>query len=160
MATSEHLGCSDVRRRGKWDGMVGRERHEQKRPPVVLLGEDDYELRTLMEWVLSQRGYAVITVTSSDQIIDYLQSSATDPERYQPVDLIISDLGPTGRSGLQVLRLLRQTDWNTPVILISPAADVRVRDEAYRLGAMLLNRPFDLLDLRLHVETLAPPPPM
>lgn len=54
-----------------------------------------------------------------------------------------------GKSGLEVLAGLRQSDWSTPVILITAFGDEWTHAEAQRLGATSIDKPFDLHDLRL-----------
>jgi FixJ family two-component response regulator len=61
-----------------------------------------------------------------------------------------------GVTGLDVLAGLRETDWATPVILLTAFGDAELHAEAHRLGALaVFDKPFDFRDLRKLARTVA-----
>ena len=126
---------------------------ELLKPIRVLLAEDDTELRRLLVSTLLREHCEVIEARNGLQLWEQLQR-ARQPE-HAVLDLIISDVRMPGRSGLEVLRLLRRTDAHTPVILITGFGDRDTHAEAHQLGALaVFNKPFDLDDLRSLVLSL------
>lgn len=126
---------------------------ELLKPIRVLLAEDDTEMRRLLVSTLLRERCEVIEARNGLQLWEQLEHTARDREH--ELDLIISDVRMPGRSGLDVLRVLRRTDRTTPVILITGFGDPDTHAEAYQLGVLaVFNKPFDLDDLRTLVTSL------
>jgi len=81
--------------------------------PVVLVAEDNAELRQVLKDTLVAEGYEVLTARD--------EAEAQERLRVTRVDLLISDLSDT-RRGYQSLDELRQEFPNLPVIALSDAA--------------------------------------
>jgi len=63
-----------------------------------------------------------------------------------------------GASGLDVLAGLREVDWSMPVILITAFGSADTKARAGLLGAaLLLDKPFELEELRHAVRSVVPP---
>jgi DNA-binding response OmpR family regulator len=75
----------------------------------------------------------------------------------EEVDLVISDIRMPVCSGLEILEGLRQAHRKIPVILMTAFGDDETRATANRLGAVLLDKPFALEDLREAVRALLSP---
>lgn len=128
---------------------------ELSRRSHVLLAEDDTDLRRLLAGALEQEGYHVRQVGSGRELREELEVAPGQP---LAVDLIVSDVRMPGFSGLDVLSFLRQRDWATPVLLITAFGDEAVHQEAHRLGAAaVIDKPFELDELRHAARALAPP---
>ena len=126
------------------------------RRPRVLVAEDEAEMRSLIARTLRKEQCDIVEARDGTQLIRLLLTHLLSPgEGRDPVDLIISDIRMPGANGLDVVSALRRQDTQTPVILITAFGDAETHLEAYRLGAvMLLNKPFDMEDLRLVVRSL------
>lgn len=126
------------------------------RRPRVLVAEDEAEMRSLIARTLRKEQCDIVEARDGTQLIRLLLTHLLAPgEGRDPVDLIISDIRMPGANGLDVVSALRRQDTQTPVILITAFGDAETHLEAYRLGAvMLLNKPFDMEDLRLVVRSL------
>jgi DNA-binding NtrC family response regulator len=123
------------------------------KPIRVLLAEDDTEMRRLLVSALLRERCEVIEARNGLQLWEQLERAVRGQQH--ELDLIISDVRMPGRSGLDVLRVLRRTDRQTPVILITAFGDPDTHAEAYKLGALaVFNKPFDLDDLRTLVTSL------
>jgi DNA-binding NtrC family response regulator len=71
-------------------------------------------------------------------------------------DMIVSDIRMPVCSGVQILEGLRKAHWTTPVILITGFGTEVMRKQVESLRAIMLDKPFDLDDLRAAVASLLP----
>lgn len=122
------------------------------RPAHLVLAEDDAELRQLLASALRNDGYEIITARDGDELAGHLGSLCL---RHEFPDLIITDVRMPGASGLEVLESLRETQWTTPVIVITSFGDDAVHRQAELLGAArVFDKPFDVDELRTCVRDL------
>ena len=122
------------------------------RNALVLLAEDDVEMRRLLEQSLRCDGYDLVAAGSGLQLFDELRRLRAQGR--QP-DLVVSDVRMPGLSGIQLLGRIRDWGWRMPVVLISAFVDEDTRHEAYLLGGdVLFSKPFELDDLRTAVASL------
>lgn len=98
---------------------------------VILVIDDEPNIRRALGLVLSGAGYRVLEAATADQGLACLSASDT------PVDLIVLDVRLPGKSGLEALRELRADPQfaDIPVIVISGHATVEDAAAAIRLGA-------------------------
>lgn len=128
------------------------------RPKVVLCAAEDGG-REQLSLQLHEAGYEVVSLSNPEQLQRCIERMNDDDCADAPPDLIIADqrigLGPTG---LELLSLLRQTDWGTPFILMSVFSDDMVEHHiATSLDATVVNKPVRPLELvRCAMEALAP----
>ncbi len=115
--------------------------------PVVLLAEDDPNMRRLMARALRRDGYHVVELDSGAS----LDAEARRLEALGSVpSLIVSDIRMPGMSGLEVLRRVRALGWEIPIVLVTAFGDEETLNDAARDGAtVVFSKPFDLDDLRL-----------
>lgn len=66
------------------------------------------------------------------------------------VDLLISDIGLPGMSGIELLRSLRRAAQELPAILITGRSETHCEEDATALGVALLSKPFDTNELLKH----------
>lgn len=125
-------------------------------PARVLVAEDDDDMRQLVVRALRDEGFYVEEVRSGWELLEYVGSCILDGHGETPLDLIVSDVRMHGVTGLDVLAGLRETDWATPVILLTAFGDAELHAEAHRLGALaVFDKPFDFRDLRRLARTVA-----
>lgn len=123
----------------------------------VLVAEDDPALREMLAEELSDAGYLVTTVENGRDLLSYVKHADAPPQRLKP-DLVVSDIRMPGLSGMDVLESLRDSDWATPVILVTAFGDPETHEEARRLGAAhVFNKPFDIDDLVATARDIVPP---
>jgi CheY-like chemotaxis protein len=118
--------------------------------PVVLLAEDDEELRRLLARKLRRHGCDVIEARNGFQLVELVFERVVEPlpESLPPAALIITDHRMPGRTGLEVVSLLRSVNWTIPLIVISAFTDAQTQEEARRLGVTaVFDKPFDLDEL-------------
>lgn len=98
--------------------------------PKILLVDDDSELRTLYEELLSEAGYSVDIVADGDQALKKIVVGG--------YNLIILDIMMPKIDGLDVLRSLKampSPPKNGPIIMLSALDQAQVINEAISLGA-------------------------
>jgi DNA-binding NtrC family response regulator len=113
--------------------------------PVVVLIEDDADMRGALSSSLRAAGYQVIEASDGMQVIGQWPTVDTEDGPLIEADVVVTDQRMPGASGLDVLCDLRRKDWATQVILISAFADEELHHEARRMGACaVLSKPFDV----------------
>ncbi len=114
----------------------------------ILIIDDDAGIRTVLEEALRRLGYQVQGAPDGLWVVKALQQDGFS------FDLVILDWKMPELDGLAVLQELRTFAPETPVLLITIAADDKLRREALGLGAFeVLRKPFDLRTLTLLVES-------
>jgi len=119
----------------------------------VLIAEDDAEMRKLLAHVVRAEGHEVIEAPDGRRLLAYLQSAMMSDGAGLP-DLIVSDIRMPGYSGLDVLMAVREASLDVPVVLITAFGDPQTHNEAFELGAAVLDKPFSLDDFRRTVQAL------
>lgn len=117
----------------------------------ILLAEDDFEMRQMLSATLRRDGYEVLEAKNGSELLEYLDG----PEPVQNVHAIVTDVRMPGLSGLQAIDWLQHVRvLSVPVLVITAFGDHRVREQAARLGADLLEKPFELEELRARIRRL------
>jgi CheY-like chemotaxis protein len=129
---------------------------EAASPTHLLLAEDDDEMRAMLADVLRADGYLVTEVSDGEEMVSKMLA-LVDAESH-PLDVIVSDIRMPGHSGLEVLTLVRSLGLQTPVILVTAFGDLKTHRQAESIGvSAVLDKPFDLDDLRTLLLHFAPP---
>jgi two-component system NtrC family response regulator len=114
----------------------------------MLVVDDKANMCELLEHAFRERGYDVITASSGEDAIAYIN------ETY--FDIIITDLNMPGKDGMAVLRAAKATHPDTEVIIITAYGTIDITVEAMRLGAYdFITKPFKLSILENKVDKLA-----
>lgn len=114
---------------------------------TLLLVEDDLALARGLVDALEADGWTVVTVTRGDR-------AEAEIERLAP-DLVVLDVALPLRSGLDILRSLRERDRATPVLMLTARSEVADRVLGLELGADdYLGKPFALAELRARIRAL------
>ena len=106
----------------------------------ILLVEDDQLLGDGIATGLKENNYTV----------DWLQDglSAVKATKHEHFDIIVLDLGLPKKSGIEVLKHLRQNKINTPVIILTAKDTIEDRVSGLDAGADdYLTKPFELQEL-------------
>ncbi|MHC2331762.1 hybrid sensor histidine kinase/response regulator [Bradyrhizobium sp. USDA 4454] len=109
---------------------------------TVLLVEDDPLIRLTTKEMLSDLGCEVEEASTAQEALKILDA--------QPVDILLTDVGLPGVSGLQ---LARDVEARRPDLrLVLATGDSGVKAEAARLGALLIVKPYTPESLRQGLE--------
>lgn len=103
---------------------------------VILLVEDEPELRELLAEYLREEGFTALLASNGQEAISII--------RNQSVDAIVSDLRMPVKDGLSFLLDLRALGRETPFIVLTAYADKASIVTALRLGATdFIEKPID-----------------
>jgi DNA-binding NtrC family response regulator len=108
----------------------------------VLLVEDDDLIRITTTEILSDIGCKVKEARTAQEALTILDE--------QPVDILLTDVGLPGVSGLQLARDVHARRPDLPVVLAT--GDSGVKSEAARLGAIFIVKPYTPASLRQGLE--------
>lgn len=119
--------------------------------PLVLVVEDDADIRQVMLEALQGAGYQAEAVSGGAQALERLRAGA-------PPQLILLDSNMAGMSGAAFREAqLKDADLaRIPVLLMSGAASLSEQAKAMRVDS--LRKPFRLAELIAAVEQLCGPP--
>ena len=98
-----------------------------RRKPLVLVVDDESDIRASLRMILEYEGYAVAEAGSGEEGLDKL-----DLER---PDAVVLDVKMPRMDGLEVLARVKQIDGALPVIVVSGHGTIATAVEATRLGA-------------------------
>lgn len=131
-----------------WGIWHSQQRHSQMRETgvVLLLGEDDTDMRSLLYDELSEMGLHIVEAANGDQMLRSIMDHAPS--------LILTDLRmPAG--GMEYVSRLRKCAPDVPIILMTAFGDPKTKAEALGLGvAAYFDKPVRISDLKLKVEEL------
>jgi two-component system response regulator HydG len=115
--------------------------------PIVLIVDDEESLRYTFESFLMDDGYEVLTAATFDEAIERLDENA--------IDVIFADIILSNRSGIDLLREVRERQLSCPVVMITGYPNLETASEAVRLGAFdYISKPVRQDDLQ-HIARLA-----
>jgi DNA-binding response OmpR family regulator len=115
--------------------------------PLVLIADDDADILALVRVRLERSGFTVISAHDGTEALALASS--------EHPDIAIFDVSMPGLSGIDVTRRLRETDVETPVILLTARAlDTDVEAGAAAGANAYLTKPFSPQDLEARVRAL------
>ena len=120
-----------------------------KRMTKILVIDDDVHATTLLDMILSKRGYEVVSVNES--LLAVQVAISTNP------DLILLDLMMPDPDGFKVCRMLRDDTRFifTPIIIVTALDDTDSKIVAYGAGAdSYIIKPYDVDELASTIKSL------
>ena len=112
---------------------------------VILVVDDEPNIRRVLEAMLVREGYQVLTADSGRKAVDIAATNA--------LDLLITDLIMPDMTGIEVLREVKQAQPHCAALVITAYGTIKTAVEAMRLGAFnYIAKPFDLDEVRLQVQ--------
>ena len=111
---------------------------------TIIVCDDEELIRWSLNEHLTAEGYRVIEAEDGQDCLEKIAAEAPD--------LVISDLKMPRMGGMEMLRRLRASDSEVPVIVLTAHSSVDSAVEATKLGANdYLSKPFDLREIGLVV---------
>ena len=117
--------------------------------PRILVVEDDENIAAMILEVLGDAGYEAAHFSDANAAFEWLKSNA--------VDLVMSDIGLPGISGMQFCALVRDTPRiaSLPVLMLTALNDESHKVAAFRKGADdYVVKPFSNNELVARIEAL------
>jgi CheY-like chemotaxis protein len=121
----------------------------------VLVAEDDREMRRLVVEALRKDGHDVTEATDGGRLLVRLAEVFDCDPAMAAVDIIVSDVRMPICSGLELIERMFEARWRIPCILMTAFGDDDIRRRAAAVGALLLDKPLSLDELREAVGRLA-----
>lgn len=121
----------------------------ERQPPLVLVADDDADIRALVAFRLERAGFRVVTASDGEQALELARTESPD--------LAVLDVMMPRLTGLEVTKRLRQQQETSrlPVILLT--ARVQESDVALGLEAGAddyIKKPFSPQELGLRVQAI------
>ncbi len=137
-------------RRADLDAFIDRSGPGGRREgPVVLVVDDDPNLREFVRVNLELAGYSVREADNGQRALNAIEDQAPD--------LVLLDVVMPGVDGWQLLRRLEERHGSIPVIMFSGQADERAATTAAEHGAQgFVGKPFDPEELIARAKALVP----
>jgi CheY-like chemotaxis protein len=117
-----------------------------RRSGRVLVAEDDREMRRIVVETLRRDGHDVHDVEDGAALLIELANNSRF--HYHAVDVVVADVRMPLCSGLQALETIRTVRSQLPFVLLTAFPDRDLRAQAERLGAVLLDKPISMQQLR------------
>ncbi len=100
---------------------------EPETKATVMVVDDSKTVRTLVSSIIEKSGHTSLTAADGDICIELINA--------HQIDLLLLDVNMPRKSGMEVLRYLRDHHFNIPVIMISGSCDIGQAVMALKLGA-------------------------
>ncbi len=111
----------------------------------ILLLEDDVSYKETIQEYLESLGYSVESFENGDEVLDALY--------FKNYHLLLLDIRVPGKSGYDILKLLREKSDETPVIFMTSLTDIDNLSIGYELGCNdYIRKPFASQELKYRVE--------
>jgi CheY-like chemotaxis protein len=122
----------------------GSSSDEDTRPGVVLVVDDNSQLRRAISRILRACGHEVLQAESGQQALELVEARA--------VDVVLSDIMMPDMDGLTLLQALRERDADVPVLLMTGSPELSSAVKAVEYGAFeYVMKPFESPKLALSV---------
>jgi two-component system, NtrC family, response regulator PilR len=111
----------------------------------ILIVDDEQSYRQLLTLVFQTDGHSVRTAMNGRQALELLDQWAAD--------VIVSDIRMPDLGGLEMLRILRESQPDIGVVFVTAVKEVDTAREAFKLGADdFITKPYDVEELKLIVK--------
>ena len=114
----------------------------------ILVVDDESRMRKLVKDFLVKAGYDVIEAGDGEQAVDTFYAQ-------KDIALIILDVMMPKMDGFEMVRRIRQTDKQTPVLFLTARSAINDVVEGFELGANdYLKKPFGMQELIIRIKAL------
>jgi chemotaxis protein histidine kinase CheA/ActR/RegA family two-component response regulator len=113
-------------------------------PPSIVIAEDSVATRRLLERILKQSGFDVISCRDGKEALDSVSGASNN------LKLLISDIEMPRLNGFGLLQAVREDQrWHDlPVVFLTSRSGQRHRNEAAKLGVnAYINKPFTAVEI-------------
>lgn len=116
---------------------------------TILIVDDEEDLRDALAFDFKRQGFNVIQAENGKVAYQIVQN--------QPVSVVLSDVRMAGGDGVELLKNIKTTHPQIPVVLSTGFAEIGV-DEAYEIGAMaVILKPFERKVLKEIINKILKP---
>lgn len=113
----------------------------------ILVVEDDKNLRKLIVTCLEKSNYTVFESKNGEEALEIMDK--------EYVDLIVTDIMMPEMDGYEMIQLLREAKYETPILIITAKEDIEDKRQGFTLGADdYMVKPINIDELILRVKSL------
>ena len=113
----------------------------------ILVVEDDKNLRKLIVTCLEKANYTVFDTKNGEEALELMDR--------QYVDLIVTDIMMPEMNGYELIKELRDANYNTPILIITAKEDIEDKRVGFSLGADdYMVMPINIDELIMRVKSL------
>jgi diguanylate cyclase (GGDEF)-like protein len=113
----------------------------------ILAVDDQRYFRELLEGLLTEEGYEVVTASSGEEALRIIEQSH--------FDIVLTDLVMPGMDGNDLVHRVKQRDPEQEIVVVTGVVDVKTAVESMKLGASeYLIKPFDRATLASSLEKI------
>lgn len=113
----------------------------------ILVVEDDKNLRKLIVTCLEKANYTVFDTKNGEEALELMDR--------QYVDLIVTDIMMPEMNGYELIKELRDANYNTPILIITAKEDIEDKRIGFSLGADdYMVKPINIDELIMRVKSL------
>ncbi len=113
----------------------------------ILVVEDDANLRKMMQSVLQRNGYRPLVAEDGEAALAILEN--------EQADLIISDVMMPNMDGYELTELLRQSNYNMPILMVTVKDSYADKQKGFLAGVDdYMVKPIDINEMILRVQAL------
>ena len=113
----------------------------------ILVVEDDKNLRKLIVTCLEKASYTVFETHNGEEALDLMDK--------EYVDLIVTDIMMPEMDGYELIKSLREANYNTPILIITAKEDIEDKRQGFNLGADdYMVKPINIDELIFRVKSL------
>lgn len=119
----------------------------QSSPPIILVVDDEPEIRNILTEILSEHGFVVVSAGSASRALELATAST--------VDLVIADLHMPQMNGFEFITRLREhvMTRTVPVIVLTADATEEALFTGFERGAVdFMTKPFKTRELVLRIN--------
>ena len=114
----------------------------------ILVIDDRMEMRKLLAWILPILHHEVITSVDGEEGINVLERDST-------IELVLTDLEMPRKSGLEVVRFVKE-HWPGKKAILMSGADVKAEAVCFLGADAFLQKPFGVRELQEVLERVSP----
>ena len=123
---------------------------------LILLADDDSELRFILARVLKKEGYDVDEMGDFQSLYQRLERYAGLPVEERREVVLVSDVYMPGGTAITAVESLREAVEGLPLIFITSARDDDIVEQGMRLGAKaVLSKPVDMDELKQLLRSIS-----
>ena len=113
----------------------------------ILVVEDDNDLRNLFCKTLQRNSYRAFPAEDAENALQILEQ--------ERIDLMITDIMMPGMDGFDLIRRLRETNQELPILIVTAKGDIYDKHTGFQAGTDdYMVKPIDLHELLLRINAL------
>jgi len=111
----------------------------------ILIVDDQFGIRTLLNEVLTKEGYTVFKASNGLQALHIVENNM--------LDLVLLDMKLPGMDGVEVFKRMKQIQEDIRIIFMTAYSETEIIQKSSQLGALTyFSKPFDINEIRRTVK--------